>query len=90
MKAEDRRKRECLGTLEWTELTAGIQEGKVVAMFKVMIKGEPGVGELEKLLQVGLVDEGEAPMPLINVQNHYWPWKRNGSPSWYLRGIRAG
>lgn len=36
--------------LEWSELTAGIKEEVVVAaVFGVVIKGEPWVGELEKV-----------------------------------------
>lgn len=45
------------------------EERVVAAVFGVMIKGESGVGEMEK--SVGLVDKRA--MPLIRVQNH-WPW----------------
>lgn len=33
----------CVVDLEWTELTAGIEEEEVAAVFTVMIKEDPGV-----------------------------------------------
>lgn len=51
-----------VGDLEWTVLTAGTEKGAVVKF-----KGEPGVGELEKLIK------GTTSMPLMKV-HQYWPW----------------
>lgn len=53
--------------MEWTEVTACIEEGIFITLFEVMIKGG-GVGELEKLKSVRLVDKRQASMPLIWIQ----------------------
>lgn len=44
--------------MEWTEPTAGIEEGIVVTVFEVRIKEEAGVRKPEKVKSVGLVDKG--------------------------------
>lgn len=44
------------GALGWINLTADIREGEVV-VFRVVIKGEPGVGKPEKLMSFGPVDK---------------------------------
>lgn len=40
-----------VGVLEGTEQTAGIVEGEVATTFRVVMKGETGVGELKSLCQ---------------------------------------
>lgn len=46
-----------MGDLEWNEMTAHIEEGEVVAMFGVLIKGEPGVRISENSQNtLGLID----------------------------------
>lgn len=42
--------------LDWTEVKVGVEMG-VVAMFRVMSKGEPVVRELWGLKSIGLVDK---------------------------------
>lgn len=41
-----------VGDLEWTELAASIEMGVVVALFRILFKGEPEVRESEKLKAV--------------------------------------
>lgn len=45
------------GDLDWTEVTVGIEVG-VVALFRVMVKGELGIREPGALKSVGLGDKG--------------------------------
>lgn len=45
--------------MTWVDdVITGIEEGLVVIVFRVMVKGEPGVWELGKFESVGLFDEG--------------------------------
>lgn len=54
--------------LGWTELTAGIKGGEVVAVFRVMIKIEPGVREPENIMSMGLLDkEASLNAPYYNI-----------------------
>lgn len=43
--------------LDWTYVKVGTEEGVVVAVFVVVVKGEPGVGEPGEVKSVGLYDK---------------------------------
>lgn len=51
---------------------AGIKLEEVAAVFSVMIQGEPGVGEQELLMSVGLVGKVLSPQAGTNKELHGW------------------
>lgn len=51
---------------------AGIKLEEVAAVFSVMIQGEPGVGEQELLMSVGLVGKVLSTQAGTNKELHGW------------------